>query len=90
MLQNALGLVDRHKPYCERPLKVNVTDEPPISESSTLPPALSPPKQEEDFSKVLISVVDLRPYSCCEQCITLDLSQVKMNTYKWMTKSVKL
>jgi len=32
LLQNVLRRVDKHEPYRERPLKVNVIDKPPSSE----------------------------------------------------------
>ena len=64
MLQSALRRVDKHKPYREKPIKVNVIDHPPTSESSK---TLRAPKQEEDLSKVTSSIVDLMPHSYCEQ-----------------------
>ena len=59
--------MDKHKPYRERPLKVNVIDHnkemTPSSSSSTIIP-----KEEEDLSKVMTSVADLMPHSYREQC----------------------
>ena len=55
LLQNALRRVNKHKPYREKPLKVNVIDQP--SENSETP-------KKEDL---LTSVVDLLPQSYREQ-----------------------
>ena len=66
MLQNSIRRVDKHKPYVERPLKLNAIDQhqnPPQT-----PPPLNPQKQDEaDLSKVSSSIVDLMPLSSREQ-----------------------
>ena len=71
LLQNALRRVDKHKPYRERPLKVNVIEsnkEMTPSSSSSSSSTTIIPKEEEDLSKVMTSVADLMPHSYREQC----------------------
>ena len=64
ILQNILRCVDRHEPYRERPLKVNVIDQPqhPSSEGSISPPE-QPMQEKEDLSKALSIVVNLMAQS---------------------------
>ena len=67
MLQNTLRCFDRHKPYRERPLKVNVIDQPQPQTSEISASLLAIPKHEEDLFKALSSLVNLIHQSYREQ-----------------------
>ena len=61
--------MDKHKPYRERPLKVNVIDHnTEMTPSSSSSSSTIIPKEEEDLSKVITSVADLMSHSYREQC----------------------